>query len=286
MVEAYSQRATNMDPKELESLAQRWLQSVHAVWEPKVVEKQPVKDGVQLRFVDWYSQRHTVLMDRDGHITEYEGPSKHGAARTGHSSPPMPEAMPEETASITPPEAIRPRVQSAERAPQAAPRPEGRTQIKDLYSAPAVAAEAPRSPEERMTAWIRESLGVPSVQIGGREAREDSIRYTIIDPAGNYYSVTADKLGGVQRFEPLPYKPKAEPRPADAPRQAEAAADASRLVDVSRAWLSNTIGLNTVELLEQTWDGGRLRIVLKDPGGNRYRLFVRPPDKVEEFKPL
>ncbi|MCI0480140.1 MAG: hypothetical protein L0213_00950, partial [Candidatus Dadabacteria bacterium] len=72
MAEPTSQSLTDADLKGLEGLAKGWLSSVHAIWDPKLENRQISKDEVRFNFTDRESQQYAVLMDGEGRIKEFK----------------------------------------------------------------------------------------------------------------------------------------------------------------------------------------------------------------------
>jgi len=295
MPQSTSSAAKATDIGALQAVASRWLMSVHAVWDPRIEASQVDNNMLRLTFLDWSSQRHSVVMSMGGDVVSYTGPNAAGPIENMLLHSPK-----------SPSEVVKPPAFETHAEPPAM------SETTTFQYVPSV--ETPRergvtegqsnAPEARVLDWIKDSIGLSSVSIIERNAKGDSIQYKILDEKGGNYMVIADFNGNVQRFDPV-----SRPRPAamrqGPPKRENAAAaptvpaavkpgsqaslpgsDTTRLESLAKSWLSDNIGLESVDVRETFWDGARLRLDVADMAGNRYRLFVRPSGKVEEFKPM
>ena len=293
MSESNSSTASAMDVNALQTVAARWLMSVHAVWNPKLENSQVDKNALRLTFTDWGSQRYTVVMNFGGDVVSYNGPAEAGPLE--NMLAPSPKTQPAALFS-TPSESYKERQAKPATSPfQYVPLSEASPEVQP-------ATGRYQAPEERVLSWIRESIGLSAVSIVERDIKDQLIHYRVLDEKGGNYLVVAEMNGAVKRFEPIAKPQPAATRPgatkidahvapvrAPAPTNAPpglSSSETARLISLAKNWLSNNIGLNNVEVRGSVWDGTRLKLDVGDKGGNTYRLYVRQSGKVEEFKPM
>ena len=238
MPEPSSQGVASVDVKELESLAQRWLLSAHAVWEPKIEDKQVSKEEIKFNFIDRESQRYTVIMDHVGMIKDFKAASISTPANPAPpKNPELPRQAKEPAVRETPPQ-----TQTVRRQEPVIARPPDGGQIQGI----------------------------------GKKSMDGPLASVVQSPSGVQQTTNIKWSDAASTATPL------APRPAAAVANPEEL----KLVSLATQWLRNTIGLDNVNLVEKVWEGSRLRLVMKDEVDNKYRLYVKSPDVIEEFKPL
>jgi len=253
-----AEKGTQPDTDKLQGIARGWLQAVHAIWDPVLETSQKDPNGLRLIFLDDEKRRHSMVINDEGFVVQYSGPQASSAA--AYDSRPTTGAVPA----------------------QASP---GQKRIPPVRS-PMAASHGGAAIEDRVAAWIRDSIGLSSFSIIARESKGGMVQYTILDLDGNYFLALADRSGTVKQFEAVQSQPRVDAPALQMPSKEHGSQETTYLLNVARDWLSKTTGLHDLGICGSVWEEQRLKIVFRDPGGSQYMIYVRPPGVVDVFKPM